>query len=58
VGRKARAVSRQNVAFSLVILAVLVPGAAAGLFTITIAVAVHEVAELVAVANGLRTARV
>jgi len=57
VGRKARAVSRQNVAFSLAVLAVLIPGAALGFFTIAIAVTVHEVAELIAVANGLRAAR-
>ena len=57
VGRKARAVSRQNVAFSLAVLAVLIPGAAAGLVTIAIAVTVHEVAELLAVANGLRAVR-
>ena len=57
IGRKARAVSRQNLAFSLAVLAVLIPGAAAGLFTIAIAVTVHEAAELLAVANGLRAAR-
>ena len=57
LGRKARSISRQNVAFSLILLAVLIPGAAAGLFTIAIAVTVHEVAELIAVANGLRAAR-
>ena len=57
IGRKARLISRQNVAFSLALLAVLIPGAAAGLFTIAIAVTVHEVAELLAVANGLRAAR-
>jgi len=57
VGRKARTVSRQNLAFSLAVLAVLIPGAAAGLFTIALAVTVHEAAELLAVANGLRAAR-
>ena len=57
IGRKARLVSRQNLAFSLALLAVLIPGAALGLFTIAIAVTVHEVAELLAVANGLRAAR-
>ncbi len=57
IGRRARTISRQNLAFSLVLLAVLIPGAAAGLFTIAIAVTVHEVAELLAVANGLRAAR-
>ncbi len=57
LGRKARSVSRQNVAFSLVLLAVLIPGAAIGLFTIAVAVTVHEVGELLAVANGLRVWR-
>lgn len=57
IGRKARSISRQNIAFSLVLLAVLIPGAALGFFTIAIAVTVHEVAELIAVANGLRAAR-
>jgi len=57
IGRKARLISRQNVAFSLVVLSVLIPGAALGFFTIAIAVTVHEVAELIAVANGLRAAR-
>ena len=58
IGRKARLVSRQNLAFSLVILPVLILGAAGGLFTIVLVVTVHEVAELIAVANGLRAARV
>jgi len=57
LGRKARRVSRQNVVFSLALLAVLIPGAAVGAFTIAIAVTVHEVAELLAVANGLRVWR-
>lgn len=57
IGRKARLISRQNLVFSLLILAVLIPGAAAGLFTIAIAVTVHEAAELLAVANGLRATR-
>ena len=54
IGRKARRVSRQNVAFSLVILPILILGAAGGLFTIALVVTVHEAAELLAVANGLR----
>ncbi len=57
IGRKARTVSRQNLAFSLVILPVLILGAAGGLFTIALVVTVHEGAELLAVANGLRAAR-
>ncbi len=57
IGRKARRVSRQNLAFSLVILPVLILGAAFGLFTVVLVVTVHEAAELLAVANGLRAAR-
>ncbi len=57
IGRKARRVSRQNLAFSLVILPVLILGAAGGMFTIALVVTVHEGAELLAVANGLRAAR-
>ena len=57
IGRKARRVSRQNLAFSLVILPLLILGAAGGLFTVVLVVTVHEAAELLAVANGLRAAR-
>ncbi|MBI3747630.1 MAG: heavy metal translocating P-type ATPase [Chloroflexi bacterium] len=57
IGRKARRVSRQNLAFSLVILPILILGAAGGLFTVVLVVTVHEGAELLAVANGLRAAR-
>ncbi len=57
IGRKARTVSRQNLAFSLVILPVLILGAAGGFFTIALVVTVHEAAELLTVANGLRAAR-
>ncbi len=57
IGRKARLVSRQNLAFSLVILPLLILGAAGGLFTVVLVVTVHEGAELLAVANGLRAAR-
>ena len=57
IGRKARLVSRQNLAFSLVILPLLILGAAGGFFTIALVVIVHEGAELLAVANGLRAAR-
>ncbi|RKY16230.1 MAG: heavy metal translocating P-type ATPase [Planctomycetota bacterium] len=57
VGRRARTISRQNIAFSLLVLAVLVPGAALGFFTIALVVIIHEAAELIAVANGLRVAQ-
>ena len=58
LGRRARMIVRQNIAFSLVVLAVLIPGAALGMFTVAIAVVVHEASELLAVANGLRVVRV
>ncbi|MFA7255688.1 MAG: heavy metal translocating P-type ATPase [Candidatus Omnitrophota bacterium] len=57
LGRKARKVSRQNIVFSLALLAVLVPSALAGFMTVAIAVIVHESSELLAVANGLRLTR-
>jgi len=55
LGRRAQQISRQNIAFSLLLLAVLVPSAVVGVMTVAIAVTVHEVAEIIAVANGLRT---
>jgi Cd2+/Zn2+-exporting ATPase len=58
LGRRARMITRQNIAFSLVVLAVLVPGAALGLLTVAIAVTAHEVSELLAVGNGLRVVQV
>ena len=54
LGRKARSVSVQNIVFSLLILAVLIPLAVTGLLGVAIAVLAHEVSELLAVANGLR----
>ena len=56
-GRKARRVSMQNIAFSILILAVMIPLALAGWLGVAIAVIVHETAELLAVANGLRAGR-
>lgn len=58
LGRKARLVSHQNIIFSLIVLAVLVPAGVSGLISITFAVLVHEASELLAVANGLRSGRV
>lgn len=56
LGRRAKRISRQNIVFSIVLLAVLVPLAVLGMMNVAFAVAVHEVAELLAVANGLRVA--
>ncbi|MCJ7765183.1 MAG: cation-translocating P-type ATPase [Thiovulaceae bacterium] len=54
IGRKARKVSRQNIVFALIVLAILIPAGVGGFITVTIAVLVHEASELLAVANGLR----
>ncbi len=56
LGRRARTISRQNITFSLLVLAVLVPSAVLGLLGVAMAVVAHEVSELLAVANGLRAA--
>lgn len=54
LGRKARRISIQNIVFSIGILIVLIPLAVAGLVGVAMSVLVHESAELLAVANGLR----
>ena len=57
LGKRARRISRQNIVFSLLILAVLIPAALAGVMSVALAVFLHEASELLAVANGLRVAR-
>lgn len=57
LGRRVRTISIQNIAFSIVLLTVLVPAAVLGATTVAVAVTVHEVAEILAVANGLRARR-
>ena len=57
LGRRASHISRQNLLFSVVLLAVLIPSAVAGLLTVVVAVAIHEVSELLAVGNGVRAGR-
>lgn len=54
---RSQGISLQNIVFSILILAVLIPGAVLGLLGIAAAVFAHEVSELLAVANGLRAAR-
>ena len=54
---RSQRISVQNIVFSLLVLAVLIPGAVVGLIGITIAVFAHEASELIAIANGLRVAR-
>lgn len=53
-GRKARRISAQNIVLSIAVLIVMIPLAVAGLISVAFAVVVHESAELIAVANGLR----
>jgi len=57
LGRVARLIGVQNIVFSVLVLSVLIPGALIGVVTVVTAVVVHEVSELLAVANGLRVAR-
>lgn len=56
LGTKARRISAENIAFSLLLLAVLIPLAVGGFLSVAVAVLVHEISELLAVANGLRVA--
>ena len=57
-GRKARRVSTQNIVLSIAVLVAMIPLALTGLLRVAATVLVHEAAELLAVANGLRAARV
>ncbi|AGS38479.1 heavy metal translocating P-type ATPase [Cycloclasticus zancles] len=57
IGQKARYVSKQNILFSIIVLAILIPAGVGGFITIAVAVLVHEASELMAVANGLRAGR-
>ena len=54
IGQKARYVSKQNIIFSILVLAILIPAGVGGFITIAVAVLIHEASELLAVANGLR----
>ncbi|HIH75315.1 MAG TPA: cadmium-translocating P-type ATPase [Methanosarcina sp.] len=56
VGKKTRRISRQNIAFSLLVLAVLIPSALIGILGVAGAVFFHESSEILAVMNGLRVA--
>src|SRR5690606_16127833 len=57
LARRTRKVVRQNLVLSFVVLAVLVPGALFGVFNLPVAVAGHELSELVVILSGLRLAR-
>ncbi len=55
--RRSVRILRQNLALSAAILLVLVPTAAAGLLGLAAVVAVHELAEVLVIANGVRAGR-
>ena len=57
LGRRTRRVVKQNLALSMLILAILVPGALLGLLTLPAAVIAHELSELAVISNGARLAR-
>ncbi len=58
LGKKTESISKQNIVFSISVLALLIPAALLGIATITAAVIIHEASELLAVANGVRVAKV
>lgn len=55
--RRGRVIMNQNIVLSLAIIAVLPPLAITGVLGLAAVVLVHEVAEVVVIANGLRAAR-
>lgn len=56
LGKRAKGISRQNIVFSLLLLAVLIPSALAWIMSVAFAVFIHEASERLAMANGLRVA--
>jgi Cd2+/Zn2+-exporting ATPase len=57
LGGVARRISLQNIVFSLLLLAVMIPLAVLGVIGVALTVLVHEASELLAVINGLRVGR-
>lgn len=58
LGKRARRISGQNIVFSILLLAVMIPLALLGVMSVAFAVFVHETSEILAVLNGLRMRRV
>ena len=56
-GARARRIMLQNVGLSLAIIVVLVPLSVLGVLGLATVVAVHEIAEVVVIANGIRAGR-
>lgn len=57
MGRRARRIGMQNIAFSLIVLALLIPSALLGVLGVAAIILFHEASELIAVANGVRAGR-
>jgi Cd2+/Zn2+-exporting ATPase len=57
IGKRVRGIGLQNIVFSILILAVLIPSALLGLLSVAVAVLIHEFSEVIAVTNGLRAGR-
>ncbi|MBI2795295.1 MAG: cation-translocating P-type ATPase [Gemmatimonadetes bacterium] len=57
LARRSRRVVRQNLALSIVVIAVLVAGAVSGRFTLPVAVVGHELSEFIVIASALRMLR-
>ena len=55
--RRARRIMLENVGLSLALISVLIPLALAGVLGLAAVVAVHELAEIVVIANGVRAGR-
>lgn len=56
--RRSRRIMLQNVGMSLALISVLIPLAAFGVLGLTAVVAIHELAEVLVIANGVRAGRV
>jgi Cd2+/Zn2+-exporting ATPase len=53
-GRHSNQIGRQNIVFSLIVLAIMIPLALTGFLGIIAAIVLHETTELMAVGNGVR----
>ncbi len=56
--RRTRSIMLQNVGVSLALIAVLIPLALFGILGLAAVVLVHEVAEILIIANGVRAGRI
>ena len=57
VARRAQLITRQNLALSAILIAILIAGALTGLLSLPIVVLAHEGSEIAVIANGLRMLR-